>query len=393
MSGRGRPRLEVGQYGRISVRKLGPKLHQASCRYRDLDGKTRPVTATGPTVSAAEQNLKRRLDERVSPGQQTITADSRIATLAEAWIETVERSDRATNTKQRYAEVVRVYVVPAMGDLKLRECTPARCGQHVNAIADRIGRPTAKLVRSCLSGMFKLAFASEAVQRNPMRDVSATVERRKPKALTVEETRDILAALRADPRSVRSDLPDLVSFLAATGVRINEALAVRWADLDLAPADGEAATVLVRGTVVRVTGEGLRIQEHTKGKDDDEALSLALPRWIVPVLLARQIAALPNEHDVVFPSSVGTLRDATNFRDQWRDARERLGLESWVTPKSLRKAVATAVASVKGAEAAAEQLGHSSDEVTKRHYIERTRHADHRDVVEQFGPATDIAAS
>ncbi|MFT4086326.1 MAG: tyrosine-type recombinase/integrase [Gordonia sp. (in: high G+C Gram-positive bacteria)] len=237
--------------------------------------------------------------------------------------------------------------------------------------------------------MFKLAFASEAVQRNPMRDVSVTVERVKPRALTVEQTRDILAGLRADPKSVRSDLPDLVSFLAATGVRISEALAVRWSDLELVPADVEQApTVRVRGTVVRVKGTGLVIQEHTKGRDNDEDLSLALPSWIVPILLARQVAAMPNAHDVVFPSSVGTLRDATNFRDQWRDARARLELEDWVTPKSLRKAVATAVASAKGAEAAAEQLGHASDEVTRRHYIERTRRADHRDVVERFGPAS-----
>ncbi|ATD70514.1 tyrosine-type recombinase/integrase [Gordonia amicalis] len=84
----------------------------------------------------------------------------------------------------------------------------------------------------------------------------------------------------------------------------------------------------------------------------------------------------------MFASAVGTLRDACNVRDQWRAARERQGLSEWVTPHVIRKAVATAVATAKGADAAAEQLGHADAALTRAHYIERTRRADHREVVE-----------
>jgi integrase len=43
-----------------------------------------------------------------------------------------------------------------------------------------------------------------------------------------------------------------------------------------------------------------------------------------------------------------------------------------VTPRAFRKAVATLVAEALGSRAAQDQLGHSSDAVTRKHYIEKT---------------------
>ncbi|MGV9794438.1 tyrosine-type recombinase/integrase [Gordonia sp. NPDC003422] len=387
---RGRPKLDVGTYGRISSRGNPPNA-KAWCRFRDLDGVTRVVTATGRSRFDAEQRLKRKLSDRVAPADHGITADTKVSALAAAWLADVERSDRAIQTKQRYAEVVALYVLPAVGGLTLRECTPHRLNGAVQKLADTKGDATAKVTRSVLSGMFRVAFANGAVTANPVRDVKVVTKRAKPRALTVEQVRDMLAGLRADDKAVRADLPDLVSVLAATGVRFGEALALRWADLDLTPGDGHVPTATIRGTVVRIKGEGLVIQDHAKGKADDDALVLGLPSWVVPVLMRRKLAALPNAHGVVFPSAANTLRDPCNARDQWRAARDRLGLESWVTPHVIRKAVATAVASAKGADAAAEQLGHADDQVTRAHYIDRARRADHREVVEQFDPSAEAS--
>jgi integrase len=47
--------------------------------------------------------------------------------------------------------------------------------------------------------------------------------------------------LRADEKAVRKDLPDLSLFMLAAGVRIGEALALIWVDVDLAAAQVEIA--------------------------------------------------------------------------------------------------------------------------------------------------------
>jgi integrase len=71
------------------------------------------------------------------------------------------------------------------------------------------------------------------------------------------------AALEADRRAVARDLPDLTRWTLATGLRIGEALAVAWSDVDL-----DAGTVEVDWKLIRITGEGLRRVRRLKGGDD-----------------------------------------------------------------------------------------------------------------------------
>ena len=63
---------------------------------------------------------------------------------------------------------------------------------------------------------------------------------------------DLLRQLNDDEKARRRDLPNLVVFMLATGVRIGEALAVVWSQVNW-----QAGTVEITSTLVRVQGEGL----------------------------------------------------------------------------------------------------------------------------------------
>lgn len=65
--------------------------------------------------------------------------------------------------------------------------------------------------------------------------------------------------------------------------------------------------------------------------------------------------------------------EAANFRRLWREAR----WDVWeaVKPSRFRKAVATLIERESGSPIASRQLGHGSDAITKKHYIERNRNA------------------
>ena len=63
---------------------------------------------------------------------------------------------------------------------------------------------------------------------------------------------ELIQRLLADEKARRRDLPDLVFFMLATGVRIGEALAVVWSQVVF-----QAGTVQITSTLVRVKGEGL----------------------------------------------------------------------------------------------------------------------------------------
>jgi len=109
-----------------------------------------------------------------------------------------------------------------------------------------------------------------------------------------------------DHTALARDLPDFVAFMLATGLRIGEASAITWDGVDL-----DAGTVQVRGTVIRLKGQGLLLTSTTKSTAGMR--TLALPPWCVEVLQHRaqhlDTTAAAHGTDPVFPAPKGGLRD------------------------------------------------------------------------------------
>ncbi|WP_236789336.1 site-specific integrase [Amycolatopsis sp. GM8] len=172
--------------------------------------------------------------------------------------------------------------------------------------------------------------------------------------MTPEERREWLSQLELDPKAVAKDLPDLTRFMLATGVRIGEALALCWEDVDLD--NGRAS---IRYTVVRVRGAGLQRKEP---KTESGVRDLPLPSWAVEVLKRRHsIATAENRPGAspVFPDTFGGLRDPSNTRRALREARGNDGF-AWVTSHVFRKTAGTVMDEAKlSARQIADQLGHA----------------------------------
>jgi integrase len=125
----------------------------------------------------------------------------------------------------------------------------------------------------------------------------------------------------------------------------------------------------VAGSVVRLKGVGLVLQDGTKGGG---ARSVSLPQFAVDVLHRRKGDPLrASTSGIIFPSSTGTLRDPDNFGKQWREVRESLGLPD-VSSHSFRKTVATLIDdSGLSARIGADQLGHARPSMTQDVYMSR----------------------
>lgn len=378
--------LPLGTWGKISRTEVTPGRFKARCRFRDFDGQTRLVEAWGKSGAAAERALASALKDRAAPSDDELTPDTTIARLAAKWMTEVDADTLAINTRTRYRITLEDQVVKGLGGVRIRELTVGRVEAFLATIGARHGQASARLARTVLSGMFSLAARHDAAPRNIIKDSSAVrVASKEVRALTVAEVRALRHGLRNDRKAVRADLPDVVDAMLATGARVGEIVALRWQDVDLGAV---VPTITISGTVVRVPGQGLTIQDHPKSASSRRRLRI--PQFLVTVLVRRQVEqSAPTSFDVVFPSSVSTLRDPTNLRDQWRDARQRLGLD-WVTPHSFRKSVATVLAVTEDSRTAADQLGHSGTAVTDKHYIVKTHEGpDARTILESFGQAPE----
>lgn len=388
----GRPPLPIGTWGNVRTEQTAAGI-RARAQFRDIDGVTREVSRTRATKGAARNALTDHLKDRLAPAGDDLTAESPIEQAVIIWLADREAADLASNTMRRYREVSDDHVIPALGAVRLREATVPRLEAYLRGLAAATGPPTARLARTVLSGTFSIATRHGAIRQNPMRDVAGvTVTKKDPHALTVDQVRAVRTAIqtwqnpppapdgkarRGRPRTAA--LLDLVDFILATGVRISEALAIRWDDIDL-----EAGTAVIAGTLSWTDAKPPVLYRQAYRKGDAARVTHTLPQHAVDMLTRRRINADGNAHDVVFPTSTGTLWDSTNVRKTLRKALEPAHLE-WITPHELRRTVATEVDREHGTRAAADTLGHGDESVTRRHYIQRNTLApDVRKTLEAF---------
>lgn len=361
-----RPPLPIGTHGKIRVYPT-PAGYRAVTKFRDYDGVTRTVERAGRTKAAAERNLKAALVERAGGPAGAVTGDTRFRDVAEQWYATVlaavEDGRRSPGTADQYRGHLDRCVLPGLGALRVREITPPRVDAFLSVTAKTRGAATARTCRAVISGVLGLAVRHGALPANPTREAGRIegTRRRTPRALTPDERVQLLAQLEADESAAGKDLPDLVRFMLATGVRIGEALAVCWSDVDL-----DAATVTVDHTVIRVKGRGL-VRKSTKTAAGERVLPL--PSWAVEMLRRRH--HLVQVAGPVFPDSLGGFRDPSNTRRDLRQARGSDGF-AWVTSHVFRKTAATVLDEAGlSARLVADQLGHARPSMTQDVYLGR----------------------
>ncbi len=375
----GRPQLPLGTYGKIRTYPHGQGF-RAMTNFRDYDGKSRLVQRQGKTRAAAERALVTALRDRAHyDGGNTITPNTRLAVAAQLYWDEIEESPRSPSTKGLYRDRIDQQVLPALGEVRLREVTVGLVDRHLAAVKAKHGNAVAKTTKTVLSGICGLACRHDAMVTNPCRDVSriSTKPKKSPRSLELDEIREVRAWLAQDRKANDRDLPSLVDFMLATGLRLGEMCAVRWQDVDL-----DAGTVEVVGTVLRIKGQGLILKTSAKSKAGERILEL--PTWAVEMLHERAIGAIS---PYVFPAPLsGGLRDPANTRRGIREAFAEMGRPG-LTSHIFRKTVASLMDSAGlTARAAADQLGHSKVSMTQDRYMgRRARATGAAAVLEQLG--------
>jgi len=309
-----RPPLAPGAHGRVSVREIAPRRFVARCRVRDADGVTRRVEATAWSHTAALQALQGALRSRTGARSGELRPSSRFSEAAELWMGKVE-ARRSGSTRDAYRRRLDAVVLPALGELRLQECTVGRLDAFMNTLERRgFSANYRSAIRGVLREVLKTAVAHEALASNPVDHLEHIEgERKQPRAFTAPERTRLLAWLEASSDDAqqrqlqeaarRRGVPDLVRFLLATGARIGEACAVRWRDVDLegvAVVDGDglrAVPVVSLGPViVRVRGRSLTRVEA--GKTASASRTVPLPEFAAAMLRARRPGGAPGDEPV-----------------------------------------------------------------------------------------------
>jgi integrase len=306
--------------------------------FRDATGRQRKESA--PTYDAA-RTLKRKRDQQSRDGE-THTPKREQLTLAayacELYGADLEREEGGEPEKGRYQgrrgavrdstradyrRDIEAYWLPALGRRRLPTIMAPDIAKVLAEIAGReedgyLTDRSLKRLYAPLSALLAQAVEEGLITHNPARDVTVPTGRDalrrfdqdddadeddpqpgKAKALTESEIAGFLLVV-----DVRWQI--LFELLACTGLRISEALALRWRDLQL---DGSAPAVKVRrGLVKGVYGP----PKSKHGRRD-----VPMPFGLVTAFRNRRTSAeWHGDDDLVFPSLSGTAMQQSNLRSR-----------------------------------------------------------------------------
>jgi integrase len=251
-----------------------------------------------------------------------------------------------------------------IGAVRLTDLTAHDVRSALTKMAARYSTRTLQKAHNCLTRVIRYAEAHDLARRN----VSALVDTpkgqpgRPSQSLTLEQAAALLTV------SAGSRLHAFIVLCLLTGVRSEEARALRWGQIDL-----DAGAVSVWRSV----------RAHGDVKTEKSRRTLKLPQLVVDALLERRAgqahereAAGPlwQENDLVFATTVGTSLDSHNIRRDFRKVCRAAGIgDGWV-PKELRTSFVSMM-SHQGVpvEEIARLAGHSSTRTTEVIYRRELR--------------------
>ena len=266
------------------------------------------------------------------------------------------------NTRASFQGNLDKWVYPAIVDIKLPEITSAQISALLLDMQGK-GKAHATVVKvyTILNSLFKMAYLSDMIARNPMDKVERPKPRKdeiKPQtaqAYTAQEVRDILTALEGEPLKWRA----FIHLLIDTGVRRGEALAVQWEDIDF-----QENTILICRNLCYTPDKGIYLDTPKNGRCrmvdvGEDTLQLLKQIREQQGAGGKYIFTQDNSLEPMHPTS------PTHY---FRQFSKRNGIKDF-HPHKLRHTFAS-VAITAGADvvSVSETLGHSDTAVTLRMY-------------------------
>lgn len=229
---------------------------------------------------------------------------------AEAWL---EHRDIKPRTRALYRRQLDRFLLPAFGDMSLRDITPAVVRVWHSELDPKT--PTQRAhVYGLLRAIMSTAVADEVILANPcrVRGAGTSKRARSVEPASLDELKVLMAELPARYGA-------LVLLGAWCGLRFGELAELRRRDLDL-----RAGLVRIERAVVRVTGEA------SVGDPKSEAgrRTVAIPPHLIPILEAHlKEFVLPGRDALLFPavkSPTTQVHPNTVYR-HWYRARAAAG--------------------------------------------------------------------
>jgi integrase len=341
-----------------AVRKLSSGRWQA--RYRATESGPLVALGTFGTKTEAAQALAEvETDLRRGTYRSPKVGRERVGDYGEKWL--ADHLPSVTpKTASSYRSLWTGLIEPTFGSARLKDLTPGQLRSWLaNLSRSTQSRPHGlspsrrRQALNLLSQMLDAAMHDGLITSNPC----ALVKRpRLPMTQpTIIDTGDMERIVEHTPDQYRA----LVLVLGYLGLRVGEAFALRRRSVNVL-----RRTVTVSESLGEVNGVKTLGEPKTHQRRE-----IPVPASVMDDLTAHMDAHVADDPEAfLFVAPNGGMLGYASWRKRtWNPAVEAAGLYG-VTPHALRASVATLIADRYGLLVAAQMLGHSSTNVTSRHY-------------------------
>jgi len=222
-----------------------------------------------------------------------------VSTLVEQY--RAEKMPKRKMTRQGYNTWLNHYIVPTWGNRTLQELQARPVDMWLQSLALA---PKSKVhIRGlvCILWEFAMWRGDVPLQRNPMELVTitgASKRTRQPRSLTVEEFRQLA-------RQLEEPFHTIALVCMCFGLRISEALALRWSDVDWL----NGKLTVERGIVHQVVDD-VKTPESNRSMHIDAAMLEGLKDW-------KQLSQFSGPDDWMFASPVKLGRLPISYAGVW----------------------------------------------------------------------------
>ncbi|MTA13908.1 MAG: tyrosine-type recombinase/integrase [Actinobacteria bacterium] len=338
------------------------------------DGRQVRKSVTGKTKREVVEKL-RQLQNAHDAGIELVRADLTVARFLEGWVTDVLPGTVRPATLQQYRDVVRLYIVPVIGQKRLRTLQARDVVRMQRYLAEEYVRTdgtlgvaphTQRIARSVLRRALRWAEQEGQVSRNVASIAHGVrIDADEGRTLTPAQARQLLDHVAGHR------LEAAVVLGLALGLRLGELLGLAWPDVELD--SGQPRLTVVRA-LKRAAGQGLALEDV---KTKTSRRTVYLPDLAVAALREHRVrqleerlaagpewVAAPHGVDLVFRTPFGTAIDPRNFRAMLYRLTETAGLGRW-SPHELRHSAASLlIAMGVPLKVVSETLGHSSIRIT-----------------------------
>lgn len=307
----------------------------------------------------AEAEAKRDEARKLMASGMNLADNCRVSEWAATWLEEYKKGVVRETTYRNINNILNLYVLPVIGDVKVRDVKPAHMRRVLKGISDK-AESTQRVVIRTSKEMFKVAIENDLMLKNPC--TSSIKPSGKEPSKVVPLTREQSETLIRAAKGTKLYLFVLLALHA--GLRRGELLGLMWSDVDF-----EAGTVSPKRSVV--AGIGLTDTLKT----DASYRTIPLP-W--SVMHELEWAKSHSNSVYVIPGESGSYIGDTEMQTAWDRITRRLDFH--VHPHLLRHTCVTRWFEM-GLDIKEIQYlaGHSTAAVTMEiytHYLEEERHQD-----------------